>query len=248
MTAERSGGDPGPGSEGGPRIAIPGRLASAPRTWWRIAPGTILDAMSGDPDHQASRHLVTRVQGGDRAAVDELLSRHLPRLNAWLRVRMGGGLGPRESTSDVVQSACREVLEHLDRFVYDGEANFRCWLFKTAERKLIDKHRFHHAQRRDADREAAEGDDRPGALLEEGWARLATPSQEAMAREQEERIEAAVDRLSEEDRELYALFHVAGLSNPEIAAELGKSEVAIRKAKSRVLARLARLLGEGGAE
>ena len=81
--------------------------------------------MSQEPDPQASRHLVTRVQQGDRAAIDALLAYHLPRLHSWLRVRIGGGLGPRESTSDVVQSACREVLENLDRFHYEGEAGFR---------------------------------------------------------------------------------------------------------------------------
>lgn len=205
----------------------------------------MLCRVSTEPDPQASRHLVTRVQQGDRAAIDALLSHHLPRLQAWLRVRIGTGLGPRESTSDVVQSACREVLEHMDRFTYEGEAGFRCWLFKTAERKLIDKHRFHRAARRDAGREALEAGDRSDAGLDEVMGSLATPSQEAMAREQELRIASAVDRLSQEDRELYALFHVAGLGNAEIASELGKSEVAIRKAKSRVLARLSSLLGEG---
>jgi RNA polymerase sigma-70 factor (subfamily 1) len=201
--------------------------------------------MSQEHDPQASRHLVTRVQQGDRAAVDALLAHHLPRLRAWLRVRVGGGLGPRESTSDIVQSACREVLEHLDRFHYEGEAGFRCWLFKTAERKLIDKHRFHRAARRDAGRERIGGEGSADDGLDALRGDLATPSQEAMAKEQEQRIEAAVDRLSEEDRELYALFHVAGLGNAEIAAELGKTEVAVRKAKSRVLARLASMLGEG---
>ncbi|MBL8900655.1 MAG: sigma-70 family RNA polymerase sigma factor [Planctomycetes bacterium] len=200
--------------------------------------------MNPEIDPQASRHLVTRVQAGDRAAIDALLAHHLPRLQAWLRVRMGGGLGPRESTSDVVQSACREVLEHLDRFSYEGEAGFRCWLFKTAERKLIDKHRFHRAARRDAGREALGEGGRSDAGLDAVMGDLATPSQEAMAKEQEERIAAAVDRLSDEDRELYALFHIAGLGNAEIAAELGKTEVAVRKAKSRVLARLASMLGE----
>lgn len=198
--------------------------------------------MSQEPDPQASRHLVTRIQQGDRAAVDALLAHHLPRLHSWLRVRIGGGLGPRESTSDVVQSACREVLENLDRFHYEGEAGFRCWLFKTAERKLIDKHRFHRAAKRAAGREV--GGDGSGGDLDGVMGALATPSQEAMAQEQELRIAAAVDRLSEEDRDLYALFHIVGLSNAEIAAELEKTEVAVRKAKSRVLSRLASLLGE----
>lgn len=208
------------------------------------ARGDYARSMSQEHDPQASRHLVTRVQQGDRAAVEALLAHHLPRLRSWLRVRVGSGLGPRESTSDIVQSACREVLEHLDRFHYEGEAGFRCWLFKTAERKLIDKHRFHRAARRDAGRERIAGEGSADGGLDALRGDLATPSQEAMAKEQEERIEAAVDRLSDEDRELYALFHIAGLGNAEIAAELGKTEVAVRKAKSRVLARLASMLGE----
>ena len=49
--------------------------------------------------------LVRRAQGGDRTAVDALLSHHLPGLEAYVRLRIGRGFGAREGVSDVVQSA-----------------------------------------------------------------------------------------------------------------------------------------------
>ena len=36
-----------------------------------------------------------------------------------------------ESTSDIVQSVCREILQHKDRFQYPGEDGFRRWLYTT---------------------------------------------------------------------------------------------------------------------
>ena len=37
----------------------------------------------------------------------------------------------RESASDIVQSACREVLQHIDRFRWNDEATARQRLFRV---------------------------------------------------------------------------------------------------------------------
>jgi DNA-directed RNA polymerase specialized sigma24 family protein len=51
---------------------------------------------------------------GDQLAIEALLERHLPGLRAFVRLRAGPAVRTRESTTDVVQSACREVLAHFD--------------------------------------------------------------------------------------------------------------------------------------
>ena len=62
-----------------------------------------------------------------------------------------------------------------------------------------------------------------------------TASQLASANELSERMERAFDQLSEEHREVIALSRIVGLSHAEIAAQLGRSEGAVRMLLSRAL-------------
>ncbi len=56
-----------------------------------------------------------RVPDGDPESIEALLAEHLPGLRAYVRLRMGPDLRAKESASDLVQSACCEILEHSDR-------------------------------------------------------------------------------------------------------------------------------------
>jgi RNA polymerase sigma-70 factor (ECF subfamily) len=60
-----------------------------------------------------------------------------------------------------------------------------------------------------------------------------------MANEQADRIEAALDRLPADYREVICLSRFAGFSHAEIAAEMGRSELATRSLLSRALSQLA---------
>ena len=100
-----------------------------------------------DPEDRA---LVLRAKSGDAAALEELLERHLPELRRYVRKRISPALLEKESSSDVVQSVCREVLQGVDNFEYQGEVAFRSWLHRTALRKLVHHQRYHEAQKRDA--------------------------------------------------------------------------------------------------
>jgi len=175
---------------------------------------------------------------GDEAAVDELMERYLPRLRAFVRLRMGPQLRAKESASDLVQSACRDVLEHMDRYRHRGEANFRQWLFMTALRKVKRKAAYYGAARRDAAREVrpATGSDEQ---LAECYRTLSTPSRQLMLREQVERFEGAMERLPENYREVILLCRVVGLPHRAVAETLGKSEEATRSLLRRALAALA---------
>lgn len=194
--------------------------------------------------------LLQTAAAGDRKALDTLLGDHLPELRAFVRLRTGPLLRARESTSDIVQSVCREVLEHADRFRFPGESAFRHWLFTTALRKISNRRDYYLAGKRDAQREVPidEGrrsneDQRLLAL----YGSFSTPSDKAIVREEMERVEAAFEQLSEEQREVVTLAHVVGLSRAEIAERTGRSEGAVRGMLHRALVRLSALLGRGPA-
>jgi RNA polymerase sigma-70 factor (ECF subfamily) len=189
----------------------------------------------------AMRQLVERASRGDRPAIDELLAQHLPALRAFIRLRAGPVIRARESASDLAQSVCREVLDHIDRFAYGDEPGFRAWLYTTALRKIMNRHEYYAAEKRDHRRETpldALGQSSAEALGGV-YRSLSSPSQHAMKREEIEQVEQAFDRLGEEQREVISLAHVVGLSRAEIAQQLGKSEGAVRTMLSRALADLA---------
>jgi RNA polymerase sigma-70 factor, ECF subfamily len=195
--------------------------------------------------------LVEAAMRGDRAALDAVFREHLPALTAFVRLRIGPSLGARESTADLVQSACREVLVDLEDFNYRTEADFGRWLYAAALRKIINRASYHRAEKRDQAREVPfSGGSRPvdEARILDCYRRFCSPSQDAIAREEIQHIEAAFATLSDEHREVILLSRLAGLPHQEVAARLGRSEVAVRSLLSRALARLARALATGRGE
>lgn len=188
--------------------------------------------------------LVSRASSGDPVAVDALLENHLPGLRAYIRLRMGKELRMRESCSDLAQSVCREVLEHLDRFQYRGEAEFRRWLYVEAQRKIANRVQFHRAKRRDVEREVHAPSAADDARLSAVYGGTLTPSRRLLAKEQVERLEEAFDRLPEDHREVVVLSKIVGLSRAEVAGRMGRTEDSVRNLLHRALAKLSAELSE----
>lgn len=189
-----------------------------------------------------SGDLLRASRSGDLSALHALLQHHLPGLRAFVRVRMSPLLRARESAEDLVQSACCDLLTALDDFEYRGEEAFRGWLYTAVWHKVLNKERAAREQKRDARREVAIDGGSGAAPLGEVYARTLTPTQECLAKERVERLEAAFDGLPEHYREVVALSRFAKLSRQEIAARLGRSEDSVRNLLHRGLAELARLL------
>jgi len=177
------------------------------------------------------------------APAEEVLERHLSGLRAFVRLRSNRRIRERESASDIVQSVCRELLEQ-EGFEYRGEAELRGWLYTAALRKIVERDRRMNAQKRDVGREARDAGEQ--GLLN-AYATMTTPSMHASAREQLDRIEAAFDLLTEEQREVLSLARIAGLSHGEIAERTGRSEESSRQLLRRALIRLSIALDEGDA-
>lgn len=189
--------------------------------------------------HEPDAETLAAASRGEPAALSDLLQRYLPGLRAFVRLRAGDVARGREEHSDIVQSACRDVLENLARYRHGGDEGFRRWLYRTALRKIADRHEYYHAKKRDVAREGAQATNWSGA-----GDNSPTPSQHAIANEEAQRIDRALDALPDDYREVIVLARYVGLSHREIAEEMGRSEVAVRTLLSRALARLAELLDD----
>lgn len=171
-----------------------------------------------------------------------LLVHHLPGLMAYVRLRAGPLVRGRESLSDLVQSVALEVLRDAPAFEFRGETRFRHWLFTQALHKIQNKHRHYLAGKRDARREVAppepstDGDD---ARLGDAYATLCTPSRVSMGKERLRALEAAFATLPDDQQQAVLLRRMVGLDYAEIAAQLGRSEGAVRNLVYRGVARLA---------
>lgn len=189
--------------------------------------------------------LTERAARGERAALDRLLELYLPDLQAFVERRAGRPVREHESAGDIVQSVCREVLLHADRFRHPGEVAFKRWLYTTALRKISSRIDFYRAQKRDlgrADHCAPGSVDEAASQVFDFYKSFSSPSQKLMVQEEVARIEAAFAQLSEEQREVITMAHVLGLSRTEIGERLGKSEGAVRVLLHRALARVSDLL------
>lgn len=197
--------------------------------------------MSPPDDAQpSSEALLAAAAQGDEHAVQSLLHQHLPHLRAFIRLRCGAELRAKESASDLVQSVCRDVIQNMGGFQWEGEAAFRAWLCTAAARKVADRAAFWTTGRRDVAKEATGGDE---ALLSV-YRQSASPSQVAQGKEALERIEGAFDKLPEEYREAIVLSRILGLPREEVAKRMGKTEDSVRHLLFRGLAQLARLVEE----
>jgi RNA polymerase sigma-70 factor (ECF subfamily) len=202
--------------------------------------------MSADqPPDAPTAVLVQQAQRQDRAAIEQLLVRHLPGLEAFVRLRMGPALRSLLTAPDLVQSVCREALEDLGGFEFRGEAPFRHWLYVRAENKLREKHRFHSAGKRSREQEVPLPD---ASTFLPAYRELCTPSQELELRETMRRVEAAFDQLPDDYREAVTLHKLCGLSHAEIAERMQRSEGAVRNLVYRGISRLALLVDGGDAD
>ncbi len=173
-----------------------------------------------------------------------LLRHYLPALRGFVRARMGADLRARESSSDVVQSVCRELCEDLPKLDFQSEPAFRAWLFTTAAHKLAEHARYHRRARRDPAREEPWSGSVRVLADDDVAGRHPSPSQEAVGNETAERLERAMASLPENYREVLALTRFAGLSQAEIAAHWSTTVMSVRKTLGRALRALSRELDE----
>ena len=206
---------------------------------------------SAEPDSQETEDLLEQAAAGDARAGDRLLQRHRPRLREFVEVHLEPALRARLDASDVVQEAQLEAARRLPDFLRRRPMPFRLWLRKTAYERLLMLRRQHRgAARRSVGREAQLPDRSSLVLAQNLLAPNSSPSRRAEREEQARRVQEALARLAEADREVLLMRHYEDLPYEDIACILGIEPAAARKRHGRALVRLHKTLSElaGGSE
>lgn len=184
--------------------------------------------------------LLERVRGGDREALNALYCRYAPRVLAAVRLRLGAELRKKVESWDVLQEVMLESLKQVEQFDPRNEGALLNWLGQIALNRIRDAHAFHHAQRRDMQREQPL---RKMGLEEETHrvfppADGPSPSELLILGENIEQLERALDRLSPEERELIIARKIEEQSFVDLGQHFGLSTDAVRMRFNRALAKL----------
>jgi RNA polymerase sigma-70 factor (ECF subfamily) len=190
-----------------------------------------------------TEELLEQAATGDSDARQQLLARHRDRLRRMVAYRFDRRLAARVDPSDVVQEVLVEANRKLDRYLRDRPLPFYPWLRQLAWEHLATLHRRHvQAQRRTVKLEEPGvlglPDESAAELADRLMDRASSPSQQLVRQEQRQRIERALRRLAERDREVLVLRHLEQLSVAETAAVLGVSVGAVKVRHLRALQRL----------
>jgi RNA polymerase sigma-70 factor (ECF subfamily) len=188
-------------------------------------------ARSGDSrsaDVESTFQLIARARAGDEEAIERLFARHLKPLQRWARGRLPKWARDLADTDDLVQDTLAQTFKRIEDFeprrVGALQAYLRQAVLNRIRNELRRKGRQPHAT------------DLDGIEVES----VESPLEQAIGREAVERYEAALQRLTAEEREAIIARVEMGYSYEELAEALGKpTPEAARKAARRALVRLA---------
>ena len=183
------------------------------------------------PDQGATEstfHLLERARAGDQQALERLFAVHLKPLQRWARGRLPKWARDLADTDDLVQDTLLQTFKRIEDFeprrVGALQAYLRQAVLNRIRNELRRKGREPHAT------------DFDGIEVES----LESPLEQAIGREAVERYEAALQRLTADEREAIIARVEMGYSYEELAEALGKpTPDAARKAARRALVRLA---------
>jgi RNA polymerase sigma-70 factor (ECF subfamily) len=202
--------------------------------------------LTRDPD---TDQLLDRAAGGDDDARAQLLTRHRDLLRKMVAFHLDRRLAARIDPSDVVQEALADAARELSDYLRRRPVPFYPWLRQLARDRLVELQRRHvQAGKRSVRREEPGLLELPDESAVELASRLAdlgsSPSARVVRDELCRRVQSALARLEERDREVLVLRHLEELSVADAAAVLGVGEGAFKSRHLRALRRLRQLLEE----
>jgi len=176
-------------------------------------------------DDAAIERLVVEAQAGDAWAFGRLFDHYHQPVYRFVATRVRRP----SDAEDLTQLVFVKALEALPRYEARG-VPFGGWLFRLARNAVIDFVRTSHEHA-----DLAQSADRAG--------HDAGPDELAVIRQEIDAVGAAMNRLTEDQRDAIALRFFAGLSAREAAEVMGKQEGTVRGLQFRALAALRRELG-----
>lgn len=201
-----------------------------------------------------SKDLVTKAQAGDRGAFSQLVERYREQLECLIHLRMGSRLRKFIEADDVFQETILKALESVQDFKWQKSGSFFRWLGAIAEHVIKSLARRHFkTQKRNPHREVAlsqlsgnlEGESSGvmTGLRDVPGAEDSSPSKGLRRSERFDRLEVALNYLSDLHREVILLAFIHELPVKEISLRMNRSPDAVSMLIYRALGHLKTVFG-----
>ncbi len=192
---------------------------------------------TGERMPSSDAELMERFGAGDDEAFRALVERYeRPLLHFFWRRCFD-----RTLAEDCVQEVFLRLVRH--RGSWRPEAKFTTYLYRVAENHWIDRYRSRRSAPQETSLEAdsgEEGHDARRVVAATG----PSPEEEAHARDVGERIQKALDQLTEEQRSVFVLAETRGLKYADIGRILGIPVGTVKSRMHAAVSRLRELLAE----
>jgi len=199
--------------------------------------GSSMASISGD----GVAELIRRAQGGDSAAVGQLLELYRSYIKLMARLQIDRRLQGRVAASDLVQETLLHAERHFAGFRGTSEGELIGWLRRVLASQVATLYRHHTAQRRDYRLECQLGAeiDQSSQMLLKGLIRpQSSPSGSAARREEAVLLADALERLPEDYREVILLRNLEGFSFDVVAECMGRTVPSVKSLWTRALSAL----------
>lgn len=180
------------------------------------------------------QELIAQSKSGNRDAIDQLIGSYRDYLLLVANQSVGRPLQRKVAPSDLVQSACLQVHEHINNFQGSTQAELLAWLRAILRNELLQAQRSFKANMRDLSREQST------STLERRAERgdSQSPSTAAILNEEAEQLRAAMLELSADHRRAILLRNWERLPFEEIGQRMGRTTDAAKKLWSRAIQQL----------
>lgn len=185
---------------------------------------------------------------GDADALQALLNAHHRRLLSFIRRKVGVQWQGKLDPEDVLQEAYIQIFDAIRAFVWQGEESFYHWATQIIDHRFFYHVRRLRTQKRDIARETA-----PAApnqtlsgfdgLLTRCLTDSRTPSRIQRGEEAIGALMGCIAQLPEDYRTVIQRLYIREEPLAQIAADMGRSEDAVRRLGHRALERLQECLG-----
>lgn len=179
--------------------------------------------LSGDDNILLSNFL-----GGDVTAFESLVEKYRRTVFATVI----SILHNREATEEVVEDVFFKL--YCKAYTFKGLSSFKTWLLRIAANTA--KNRLRKVIRREQEVSLE--------VVIEFHRDVDNPVRKAQARELYERLNLAIEKLPERQKEVFLMRHLTNLSVAEVAETLGISEGSVKASGAFALSKLRKILGE----
>ncbi|HVP10666.1 MAG TPA: sigma-70 family RNA polymerase sigma factor [Phycisphaerae bacterium] len=196
---------------------------------------------SGEPNALTIEAWCRLAADGNVIALERLLWVHHSRLAGFARRKIGTDWQGRIDVDDLLQDAYVDIFQTIGNFAYHDEDSFYHWATRIIEHRFIDRVRSLRRKKRDAGREVTVPDrstSRHESFLDRCFRETVTPSRIMRREDAINALMTCIAKLPEDYRLVVRRYHLEEVPLSVIAADLGRSEDAIRRMASRAVERL----------